>query len=140
MRRVYSLDSVDGRLSGEGGWRSGSYPFQDKDPFILPRSPHVYFVGNQPEFATGVCEGSSLSRPLSKVAAHSLDAGPDGSRTRVVLVPQFSNTGAIALVNPRTLECRKVTICPRRIPPVEKQQQEIIEETRIDMDDDEDDG
>lgn len=57
-----------------------------------------------------------------------------------MLVPQFSNTGAIALVNPRTLECRKVSVCARRMPPVARQQEEVVEETRIEMDDDEDDG
>lgn len=30
---------------------SGSYPYYDKDPFILKECPHVYFVGNQPEYA-----------------------------------------------------------------------------------------
>lgn len=27
-----------------------SYPFQDNDPFIIEKSPHVYYIGNQPQF------------------------------------------------------------------------------------------
>ncbi|KAG8962517.1 hypothetical protein FRC03_004155 [Tulasnella sp. 419] len=33
------------------------YPFIQSDPFILTRSPHIYVIGNQPEFATDVVEG-----------------------------------------------------------------------------------
>ncbi|KAF9578074.1 hypothetical protein BGW38_006335, partial [Lunasporangiospora selenospora] len=28
------------------------YPFKDKDPFIMERTPHIYFIGNQDKFAT----------------------------------------------------------------------------------------
>lgn len=65
-------------------------------------------------------------------------AGEDGARTRVILVPRFGNSGSIVLVNPRTLECRTVAICQKRIPPVSKVVEEVVETTRIDMDDDDD--
>ncbi|KAL1921139.1 uncharacterized protein VTP21DRAFT_10855 [Calcarisporiella thermophila] len=63
------------------------YPFRDMDPFIMQQCPHVYFVGNQREYATSVVEGS------------------EGQRCRVVLVPSFSETKTIVLVNLSTLEC-----------------------------------
>ncbi|KAI9023175.1 DNA polymerase-like protein subunit delta-2 [Hyaloraphidium curvatum] len=53
-----------------------SYPFKSIDPFVLQNLPDLYFVGNQPAFATSVWKG----------------------RTRVVLVPDFSKTGEIVLV------------------------------------------
>ncbi|KAG0322224.1 hypothetical protein BGZ99_003423 [Dissophora globulifera] len=67
------------------------YPFKDKDPFIMSRLPHIYFIGNQDKFAT------------------ELVIGEDERRTRVVMLPPFSTSGTIALVNLRTLECNSVT-------------------------------
>ncbi|KAJ3016044.1 UNVERIFIED_CONTAM: DNA polymerase delta subunit 2 [Siphonaria sp. JEL0065] len=67
------------------------YPFQDRDPFIIETHPDVYFMGNQPEFGTKLVTGSR------------------GEKTRIVLVPSFAETKTIALVNLRTLECRKVS-------------------------------
>lgn len=29
-----------------------TYPFVDRDPFVVTQPPHVYFVGNQPSFAS----------------------------------------------------------------------------------------
>lgn len=37
-----------------------SHPFQDKDPFIIEKSPHVYFVGNQPTFEDSLLLGKIL--------------------------------------------------------------------------------
>lgn len=34
------------------------FPFFDRDPFVIERTPHVYFAGNQPEFMTKVVEGN----------------------------------------------------------------------------------
>lgn len=33
------------------------YPFYEKDPFVLNEAPHVYFIGNQPQFDTKLIEG-----------------------------------------------------------------------------------
>ncbi|KAG5458281.1 MAG: DNA polymerase alpha/epsilon subunit B-domain-containing protein [Olpidium bornovanus] len=63
------------------------YPFTDQDPFIMTESPHVYFIGNQPEFMTRVVDGE------------------DGQRVRVVLVPSFEETGTVVLVDLVTLDC-----------------------------------
>lgn len=35
------------------------YPFFEKDPFIVVEAPHVYFVGNQPEFAHKSIQGKT---------------------------------------------------------------------------------
>ncbi|ORX77580.1 hypothetical protein K493DRAFT_308873 [Basidiobolus meristosporus CBS 931.73] len=67
------------------------YPFQDNDPFIMKECPHVYIIGNQPEFSNQLVEG------------------PDGQQIRVVLVPKFSETSTIVLVNLNTLECHPIS-------------------------------
>jgi DNA polymerase II small subunit/DNA polymerase delta subunit B len=53
-----------------------TYPFKHVDPFVLQTLPDLYFIGNQPSFATSVWK----------------------NRTRVVLVPDFAKTGEIVLV------------------------------------------
>ncbi|KAL4726093.1 DNA polymerase delta small subunit Cdc1 [Fusarium chlamydosporum] len=37
-----------------------SYPFQDDDPFVMQTCPHLYFVGNQPQFSTKVIHGPEV--------------------------------------------------------------------------------
>lgn len=66
------------------------FPYVDKDPFILRETPHIYFAGNQAEFAE--------------------EEVIDGDRkVKVVSVPAFAKTGAIVLINLSTLECSPVT-------------------------------
>ncbi|KAJ3354998.1 DNA polymerase delta subunit 2 [Entophlyctis luteolus] len=67
------------------------YPYQDADPFVIEYHPDVYFFGNQPQFATRMF------------------TGVDGKKSRIVLVPSFAEAKTIALVNLRTLDCRKVS-------------------------------
>ncbi|KAK9716935.1 DNA polymerase delta small subunit Cdc1 [Basidiobolus ranarum] len=67
------------------------YPFQESDPFVMQECPHVYFIGNQPEFSNQLVEG------------------PDGQQTRVILVPKFSETSTIVLVNLSTHECHPIS-------------------------------
>lgn len=69
-----------------------SYPFQDRDPFILEKTPHVYFIGNQPQFEDRLLLGSN------------------GQKVRIVLVPSFAETGILVLLNLKTLECSAVHI------------------------------
>ncbi|KAM3510627.1 hypothetical protein MY11210_005712 [Beauveria gryllotalpidicola] len=69
-----------------------SYPFQDDDPFVLKACPHLYFVGNQPEFGTRLIDG------------------PDGQSVRLVAVPSFAASKEIVLVDMETLEVTKVKI------------------------------
>ncbi|KAI5777676.1 DNA polymerase delta subunit 2 [Geopyxis carbonaria] len=69
-----------------------SYPFQDRDPFVIADGacPHVFIVGNQPQFETKIVEGD------------------DGQRVRVVLVPKFDVTRQIVLLDLETLEVEVV--------------------------------
>lgn len=62
-----------------------SYPYTKEDPFVLERTPDVYVVGNQPEFATEM-------------------VGP----TRVVLLPEFSARALVVLVDSATLAVETV--------------------------------
>lgn len=71
---------------------SGSYPFQDDDPFVMKNAPHLYFVGNQPEFGTRVIHG------------------PSDEAVRLIAVPSFSETKEIVLVDTETLEVSKMRI------------------------------
>lgn len=71
----------------------GCYPYFDADPFIMTRTPHVYFIGNQPRFETALtiqAEG--------------------GQRTRVILIPKYSETGQVVLFNPRSLDVKVISI------------------------------
>lgn len=64
------------------------YPFVDTDPFVLDAAPHLYFCGNQRKFATTVVHGD------------------EGQVVTLLSVPSFVRSGAVAVVNLRTLECR----------------------------------
>ncbi|CAO3703164.1 unnamed protein product [Rhizopus stolonifer] len=69
-----------------------SYPFKDRDPFIIDKCPHVYFIGNQPEFDDNLLQG------------------PDGQKIRVILLPSFAETGTVVLLNISNLECTTINI------------------------------
>lgn len=75
--------------------RTGSYPFQDRDPFVIEECPHVYFVGNQPRYETTVIEG------------------PAGQTVRLICVPRFRDTGEVVLLDTDTLETEvvKFSVC-----------------------------
>lgn len=68
------------------------YPYDKKEPFILEECPHVYFVGNQPGFATRTIEGSS------------------GQQVLMIAVPSFNQTSTALFLNLRDLSCRPITI------------------------------
>ncbi|XP_058123972.1 DNA polymerase delta subunit 2 isoform X1 [Anopheles ziemanni] len=67
------------------------YPYYQKDPFIIKECPHVYFAGNAGDFATDQWKGSN------------------GESVRLVCVPSFSENQSIAVVNLRTMDCKKVS-------------------------------
>lgn len=58
----------------------------------MKTSPHLFVVGNQPEFATRTIHG------------------PEGQSVRLITVPSFSDTKEIVLVDTETLEVSKVKI------------------------------
>jgi DNA polymerase delta subunit 2 len=63
------------------------YPYKDRDPFYVDKSPHVYFAGNQPAFGARVVRSDGETKTL------------------LVSVPDFAKTGVVAMVNVDTLEC-----------------------------------
>ena len=65
---------------------TGCYPFQDKDQFVIDECPHVFFVGNQPDFETTVIEGTA------------------GQNVRLIALPKFKETGEVVLLDTDTLE------------------------------------
>jgi DNA polymerase delta subunit 2 len=61
----------------------------------MDSTPDLYIVGGQPKFGT-------------KLVKEKIE-GNGEARCRLVLVPSFSATGTIVLVNLRTLEVRTIT-------------------------------
>lgn len=68
----------------------GCHPYYIKDPFILEKCPHVYFVGNQPKYQSKIINGEN------------------GQKVLLVTVPAFSNSKTCVLLNLRTLMCQPV--------------------------------
>jgi DNA polymerase delta subunit 2 len=58
----------------------------------MKECPHLYFIGCQPEFGTKVIEG------------------PQGQMVRLILVPSFTATREIVLIDTETLDVSKVKI------------------------------
>lgn len=69
-----------------------AYPYKDKDPFVLDALPHIYIIGNQPEFGTRDVQFDS------------------NKKVRIISVPDYSATGVIVLLDVNTLECETVQI------------------------------
>lgn len=69
-----------------------SYPFKMHDPFVVERTPHVFFVSNQERF-----EAKRVS-------------GPNGQTVVLVSVPDFCKTRTFVLLDLNTLDCHPVTV------------------------------
>lgn len=65
-----------------------SYPFEDRDPYVFTRCPHIAVACNQPEFETAWKSFSS-----------SQDNEEEPRGVRLVCVPSFSKTGTLVLVD-----------------------------------------
>lgn len=72
------------------------HPYRERDPFVLHKTPDIYVVGGMSEFATALV-GSEQDGERKK-----------SRQCRVVLLPSFSETGTLVLVNMRTLDVRCV--------------------------------
>lgn len=64
-----------------------TYPFKDRDPYVIESLPDVYFIGNQSKFANRLIEG------------------PNNAKTRIIMIPSFIKTHQLVLLNVKTLEC-----------------------------------
>lgn len=76
------------------------HPYLREDPFIITETPDIYIVGGQKKFGTKMVSdpqeaGSKLKRQSSP-------------RCRIVMVPSFSRTGILVLINLRTLDVKCV--------------------------------
>lgn len=69
-----------------------AFPFKLHDPFVIDTCPHVYFVGDQPEFDSKLVHGE------------------DGQRVQLIAVPSFANTRTFVLVDLENLDCHPVTL------------------------------
>lgn len=70
------------------------YPFEDKDPFTLVETPHVYIVGNQPKYETSLIELRRKNGDILPV--------------RVISLPEFSKTSSCVLLDLQSLNCQLV--------------------------------
>ncbi len=68
-----------------------SYPFDDKDPFVLDSCPNLYFVGNQEHYMTKVIKNDKLC-------------------IKLLAVPRFALTKSIVLLNMDTLDTFEVSL------------------------------
>ncbi|KAH0560763.1 DNA polymerase delta subunit 2-like [Cotesia glomerata] len=68
-----------------------SYPFHDKDLFIMQQCPDIYFAGNTDKFETKIWKAE------------------DDKPVRLICVPKFSTTSTAVLVDIKTLDVTPVS-------------------------------
>jgi DNA polymerase delta subunit 2 len=76
------------------------HPYLREDPFIIAETPDIYIVGGQNKFGTRI-----VSDPQEAVSNLKGQTSP---RCRIVMVPSFSRTGILVLINLRTLGVKSV--------------------------------
>jgi DNA polymerase delta subunit 2 len=64
------------------------HPYFSEDPFIIQETPDVYVIGDQPRLQTKLFVDTEEGKQ---------------KKCRIVLLPRFSETGVLVLVNLRTL-------------------------------------
>jgi len=72
------------------------HPYFAEDPFLINETPDIYIVGGQKKFATKL------------VTNHRRAKGKPVTRCRIIMVPNFAQTGILVLVNLRTLAVKCV--------------------------------
>jgi DNA polymerase delta subunit 2 len=68
----------------------GTYPFQDKDPFVIKTCSHIFIAGDQPRLESKTIKG------------------PEGQTVRLIAVPSFRRTGILTLLDSETLEVESI--------------------------------
>ncbi|XP_008546832.1 DNA polymerase delta subunit 2 [Microplitis demolitor] len=68
-----------------------SYPFHDKDLFIMQQCPDIYFAGNTEKFETKIWKNQ------------------DNEPVRLICVPKFSTTSTAVLVDLKTLDVTPIS-------------------------------
>lgn len=82
----------------------GSYPFYERDAFVVEQTPHIFVAGNQKEFGTKRIRASTERSQSSAEGVMGMEG--DGCGTVcLVSVPRFDRSGQGVFVNLRTLEC-----------------------------------
>jgi len=62
------------------------------DPFVMTETPHIYFIGNQSQYYSCV------------------ENGENGQSVRIIMVPDFSSTQTVVLLDLDTLDCMPIKI------------------------------
>ncbi|TNV79812.1 hypothetical protein FGO68_gene15306 [Halteria grandinella] len=78
-----------------------SYPFTDRDPFILSQFPHVYFCGNQRQFGTKFVSAGFENQTNKEKGIH------------IVSIPKFRESGSFVVVELGSLEIQEVKLIGR---------------------------
>ena len=68
----------------------GSFPFEEKDPFVVDRLPRVIFAGNQERFT---------QRTLSM---------KDNRKVLLITLPKFCKSKTVVLLNLKTMQCHSL--------------------------------
>ena len=68
----------------------GSFPFEEKDSFVIDRLPRVIFAGNQDRFT---------QRTLSM---------KDNRKVLLITLPKFSKSKTVVLLNLKTMQCHSL--------------------------------
>ncbi|KAF9466421.1 DNA polymerase alpha/epsilon subunit B-domain-containing protein [Collybia nuda] len=73
------------------------HPYFSGDPFVIPETPDLYVIGNQKRFATKMVTNQDENNGSKRISC------------RIIMVPEFSRTGTLVLVNLRSLGVKTVT-------------------------------
>lgn len=89
------------------------YPYQDIDPFVIERSPHVLISGGGAQYGSTVIQ----ARPDDYLQEDTImqETNVNGEEQeeiniRLITVPDFRLTGVVALCDIETLECSRIVL------------------------------